>query len=153
LTTPAAAFLESAFPNLVNDRYVITSPVDRSYNCIAFAAGDTARKWWPSPTISPYYWPEELPRAETLDNMRRAFELEGYDVCADADLELGYEKVAIYAKDDAPTHAARQLSSGAWISKLGDAHDIEHQSVSAVEGAVYGQAMYYMRRPLAVPAP
>lgn len=27
--------------------YVVTSPKDAAYNCVAFAAGDTKRKWDP----------------------------------------------------------------------------------------------------------
>ena len=65
----------------------------------------------------------------------------------DGSLEEGFEKVVIYVKGVAPTHAARQLSSGWWTSKLGREWDIVHKRVEDVEGAVYGQAAQFMRRP------
>lgn len=103
------------------------------------------RWWWPR-AIAPYFWPPELPRVETLDNFRAAFELKGYELCENGDLEDGYEKVAIYADDQTPTHAARQLPSGAWTSKLGKLQDIEHATVGGVEGEGYGRVAFYMRR-------
>jgi hypothetical protein len=48
------------------------------------------------------------------------------------------------------THAARQLPSGKWTSKLGKGEDIEHDSPYDVGGGVYGEVMQVMKR--AVPA-
>lgn len=45
-----------------------------------------------------------------------------------------------------PTHAARQLHSGAWTSKLGNAEDIEHE-LHALEGEIYGTVVVIMNRP------
>jgi hypothetical protein len=36
--------LEQIFPALRHGGYRITSPVDKRYNCIAYALGDTARR-------------------------------------------------------------------------------------------------------------
>ncbi|RMH08652.1 MAG: hypothetical protein D6704_02725 [Nitrospirae bacterium] len=47
--------LEEVFPRLCETRYEITSPQDTSYNCIAWAAGDVGRWWWPAPQA---YWPQ-----------------------------------------------------------------------------------------------
>lgn len=41
--------LEEAFPNLTAGNYRITSEPDRDYNCIAWAAGDNRKCWWPGP--------------------------------------------------------------------------------------------------------
>jgi hypothetical protein len=38
--------------------YVITSPKDAAYNCIAFAAGDTTHKWDPGRLPEPGYYCE-----------------------------------------------------------------------------------------------
>jgi hypothetical protein len=38
-----------------------------------------------------------------------------------------------------PTHAALQLESGDWTSKLGDFEDISHSTIEAVSGPVYGR--------------
>jgi len=60
------------------------------------------------------------------------------------------EKVAIYVNNDGtPSHAARQLPSGDWVSKLGPNVDIEHTSPEAVGGDAghgYGRIALYMMR-------
>jgi hypothetical protein len=57
--------------------YELTSPRDATYNCIAFAAGDTARKWNPNMLLQPgYYWPPEALRDDGnngINALKRAF--------------------------------------------------------------------------------
>lgn len=48
-------------------------------------------------------------------------------------------------------HAARQLSSGAWTSKLGKDVDIEHDTPDDVAGGLYGEVVQLMRRPSQTP--
>src|SRR5438045_882531 len=50
------------------------------------------------------------------------------DCAADIRVESGFEKVALYDNGLFYTHAARQLSSGKWTSKLGKEDDIEHDT-------------------------
>src|SRR5258708_29727761 len=96
--------LETAFPNLLASGYAITSPPDRDYNCIAWAAGDTSIFWWPSPFS---YWPAGVPRELTQSAFRQAFETLNYEMCRDGALEDGFEKVALFARaDGTPTHMA-----------------------------------------------
>ena len=58
-----------------------------------------------------------------------------HENCESGDLEVGFEKVAIYAQaDGAPTHAARQLPDGTWTSKLGQEVDIGHTDLQGVSG-------------------
>ena len=58
----------------------------------------------------------------------------------DALPELGFEKVAIFAKAGMSgievTHASRLLPNGCWTSKLGKAEDIEHHELRDVEGGM-----------------
>src|SRR5574341_507019 len=109
--------LESIFPNLKDTRYRIISPRTPRYNCIAFAAGRDDRWWWPGPNS---YWPPNIPREETLAAFISAFETLGYLPSGDGSLEEKLEKVAIYANQNGtPTHMARQLATGIWISKCG----------------------------------
>ena len=75
-----------------------------------------------------------------------AFSTLGYAPCADGALEDGFEKVAIYQSPRGIQHAARQLSTGRWTSKLGGLEDIEHASPAELEGAEYGEVVQYMRR-------
>jgi hypothetical protein len=122
----------------ISDRTVDTA---RKYNCIAWAAGKSD-KWW---------WPRGLPREplnrETIENFVEAFRLEGYERCDDGLSEGGFEKVAIYVNySNVPKHAARLLPSGVWTSKLGDLEDIEHATLDALEGDVYGKAKVFLKR-------
>jgi hypothetical protein len=72
----------------------------------------------------------------------------GYQTCKDAKMESGYQKLALYVNaGGAPTHMARQLPSGNWTSKLGQQEDIEHSTVSEVEGPLYGTAVVFLKRP------
>lgn len=103
-----------------------TSPETTAYNCIAWAAGDIRRWWWPDPFFL-YYWPPGIPRQETTDAFIALYESLGYEVCQNSDYEDGYEKIALYVSGlGKPTHAARQLPNGSWTSKLGRSFDVEH---------------------------
>jgi hypothetical protein len=141
--------LERVFPALRGTGYRVTSPPDRKYNCIAWAAGDTAQVWWPDEADTPdsAYWPSGVQRQETLDAFRDAFASLGYTVCNDDRLELGFEKVALFALLGVPKHAARQLPNGRWTSKLGEWEDIEH-ALHDLTGMVYGSVALVLKRPL-----
>lgn len=127
--------LETKLPGLSGADYRITSPATYAYNCIAWAAGETSRKWWPLPG---YYWPEGAAMKETIAAFVNAFELRGYEIALNPDLEPGIEKIVIYVRDQKPTHAARQLEDGTWTSKLGDCEDIIHASLEDISGSDYG---------------
>ena len=139
--------IEDCFPQIAQRGYSVTSAETPCYNCIAWAAGDTRKWWWPDP--SPFtYWPPSIPRENTLTRFVEAFRTLGYEPCLNADLETGTEKVAVYTDADGiPTHAARQLESGAWTSKLGREEDIEHAALAGVEGEQYGLVAQVLRRP------
>lgn len=144
-----ATWIEREFERLGSSkRYRPESPIDQDYNCIAFAAGDNARWWWPKQTFpGGAYWPPGVPRLETLDAFVAAFATLGYAVCSGHELEVGLEKVAIYQLNGTPTHAARQLPSGEWVSKLGQGFDIVHDDVEGVGGVLYGEPAVYLSRP------
>ncbi len=142
------ADLEQYFPDLAATGYRITSPATPDYNCIAWAAENTANPWWPI-ALNPYYWPTEIPSAVTVQSFVDAFRMLGYELCEDGQFETGFEKVAIYAgRNGEPTHMARQLNSGAWTSKLGGLEDIEHRVLSGVEGDSYGLVAQFLKRRL-----
>lgn len=141
--------LELEHPNLKRAPYFVTSKEDAGHNCIAYAAGDTTRWWWPFNGATQAYWPAGVPRQLTLAAFVAAFATLGYSPCADGDVEAGYEKVAIFVSPQgAPTHAAKQLlRSGRWSSKMGPLEDINH-SIYGVSDKMYGEVGQYMRRPL-----
>jgi hypothetical protein len=138
--------LRDDFPNLAAEGYSETSPASEDYNCIAWAAGRDDDWWWPDPGFTSY-WPEAAPRAETLAAFQATFALLGYDPCDDGRLESGFEKVAFYARDGKPKHAARQLPDGRWTSKLGQGVDISH-TLRGLESRLYGEVAWFMKRPL-----
>jgi hypothetical protein len=140
--------LEESFPRLGTGGYRITSPKDKKYNCIAYAAGDTERWWWPLPTdLDEVFWPTGAPRAETLSAFRDAFASLGYAECVWADLEPGFEKIALFTNEQAvPLHAARQRPDASWTSKLGELEDIDH-SLGDLEGEAYGAIALVLKRP------
>jgi hypothetical protein len=140
---------ESLFPDLARTGYQITSPPDSNYNCIAWAAGQQQPWWWPDPDGFDY-WPPGVARERTLAAFIQAFATVGYTPCAADTLEPGWEKVAIYANDEGPCHAARQLSNGRWTSKLGPDDDIEH-TLEGLCGPLYGAVVQFLRRPLPQP--
>jgi hypothetical protein len=138
--------LESLFPGLRGKPYGVTSPAQVDYNCVAWAAGDNSRWWWPD-EFGQYYWPEGATRRATLDAFVEAFHILGFEVCENPSLEAGWEKVAVYAKHDgSPTHVARQLPDGAWTSKLGSLYDIKHPGLEEVSGDDYGNPVVILRR-------
>jgi len=138
---------EKRFPNLAATGYRVTSEKDSRYNCIAFAAGDENRKWDPAGLPLPgYYWPSGADRGSGPESLKSAFEAIGFELCANGELESGFEKVAIYVdSDDCWSHAARQLESGEWCSKLGNEEDIRHRTATCFGGSIYGDVIYYMR--------
>lgn len=137
--------LEILFPRLASEGFAETSSATAKYNCIAWAAGRTDDWWWPDP-LGNYPWPVGVPRTVTIEAFSQAFETLGYVRCEHGNLEPGFEKVALYALNGLPTHAARQLPDGKWTSKLGKEIDISHTLVG-LEGPIYGQVAGYLKRP------
>jgi hypothetical protein len=138
-----AEFL-ALFPGLDDCEWAITSPEAITYNCISWAVDDPRRRWWePVPST---YWPPGAPREATIEAYQKAFESEGFAVCGNAALESGLEKVALYAIGTEPAHAARQLPTGSWTSKIGTVDDIEHETLEALEGEDYGRVVLIMER-------
>jgi hypothetical protein len=138
--------LEDLFPALRGQPYQVQSPRDGRYNCIAFAAGDTLNWWWPD-LDGEDTWPAGAARVETIEAFRDAFATLGYTVCDDDHLEAGYEKIALFALAGVPKHAARQLPTGRWVSKLGAREDIEH-ALHDLTGMAYGAVVLLMKRPV-----
>jgi hypothetical protein len=135
----------TAFPFLTPSTYRTTSSATTAYNCIAWAAGDASKWWWPLSGV--YYWPAGVPFEETIAAFTAAFATLGFQPCSSGNLEPGLEKVAIYATAAGTvTHMARQLPDGTWTSKLGRLEDIQHSTPHDVEGSQYGQAVKYLAK-------
>lgn len=140
--------IDALFPRLAEEGYSETSERTPEYNCVAWAAGDISAYWWPDP-MHVGYWPDRAPREETAGAFVETFRMLGFEVCETADLEPGFDKVALYLDDAGhPKHAARQLPSGRWTSKMGKLEDIEHATLEALNGSLYGRAHVMLKRKL-----
>jgi len=137
--------LRPDFPFIAESNSRPTSQAADEYNCIAWAYGKDD-VWFEPDQYGQYYWP--IPNREySVDAYKELFESIGYIQCADASNEDGFLKIALYVdKKGQPTHAARQLSTGKWTSKLGPNIDIEHDNPEVLHGRSYGIAKIFMKR-------
>lgn len=142
----ARVWLTERFPALAAGGFQITSAPTPEYNCIAWAIGDNEHFWWPGT-----HWPKTAGKKATRENFVRAFKLKGFELCENGNPEPGFEKIVLFEKDGAPTHAARLLPDGNWTSKMGSFHDISHK-LEGLEGQVYGRATLFFKRKLVQPA-
>jgi len=140
-----ATHLELRYPNLALTEYTVTSPKSQEYNCFAWAAGDQERWWQPTPEDQ-FYWVQGVPMEETLSAYIQAYQTLGFMTCDSAELEAEFEKIALYVDDGGIlVHAAKQLSTGKWSSKLGWLEDIEHE-LEGLTGERYGNVGQILRR-------
>lgn len=158
---------EENFSYLTKDLYEVTEGETSDYNCIALAAGDKTRWWWPDPW-GQYHWPIQR-REQTVEAFVEMFESLGYQKCRCSLKKRLFEKVALYydpvgcvATIDhpevllgSPTHAAKQLASGIWNSKLGEWEEIEHRTLKCLNGTditgkriSYGEPVQILKRAL-----
>lgn len=141
-------YYDTEFPNLGREGWQRTSE-PANYNCIAFAAGDLHRFWWPNlyaPEPSDDYWPTGVPNEETVAAFVSALATRGFTPCADGEMEAGFEKLALYALHGTPKHAAVQQPNGRWRSKLGPHEDVE-TTLQGLVGPCYGDVVQFLRRP------
>ena len=147
--------IKNQFENLTDGEFAQTSPFDPDYNCIAYAAGKTDRNWWPiRGNFAKWHWPKGVSTSESVKSFVTAFKTFGYSRCVSADLEPGFEKVAIFVSTvptalnpkGIPTHMAIQLESGKWSSKLGSAEDISHDRLEDIGGKFYGEVKQILKR-------
>ena len=138
-----AQLLISAFPKLSHEDFEILDQPSDLYNCIAYAAGDTSKRWDPNGN---YYWPPYATRDSRIESLKEVLAGLGYEPCDDSYLEDGYQKVALYEVQGEAKHAAVQMSNGRWRSKMGQGPVVEHRSPESLSGGMYGDATITMRR-------
>ncbi len=148
-------YWRTAFPKLQSVGFEKTSSKTSEYNCIAHAVG-TNDRWWSDAESEDegYYWP--IDRVESrigqVEELEAALAHEGFVKCDSTRVEPGYEKVAIYVKDDNRwEHAARQLNDGRWSTKDGVNADFSHATLECV-CPHYGRVYCYMKRVVAAAA-
>lgn len=133
------------FPDIGKNKCRILAPASVLYNSIAAAAGDRSRWWEPDP-MGIYHWPSESERKFSLTSLQEVYGSLGFEVTNHAAFELGFERIAIFAKSGIrPTHVSYQLSLGVWGSKIGMREEIAHP-LHCLEGDDFGKPTIYMRR-------
>lgn len=143
--------LQPAFPN-ANTFEVVGEPTGR-YNCIAAAFDNADKPWWPEPEAgrspySPFYWPKDSQRSNDSDSFDALLiDKAGADVYPwdeEPPYQKGYQKLALFEQDGEPTHLARQLPNGEWLSKIGRNGLVVH-SLENMEHAYYGDVAKFYR--------
>ena len=134
----------------------ITAAPTMVYNCIAWALGSRNQWWEPhSPGSIPEergHWPAGLPHNRDPQTLRQLFQQEGFTDCENGELDPTVVKIALYRTRDEDgnyewTHAARQLKSGLWTSKLGSSYEVTHRNPDDLDGALYGTVYAYLSKP------
>lgn len=148
-TSNPLEFSHPGFPNSTDEKLKYHSPKTKEYNCIAFALG-IQDKWIDPETQEPLigtkpYWPSLISRDRSLNAFIKLFESYGFQKCEHSAIEEEYLKIAIYIKESKVTHAARQLDTGMWVSKLGMSVDCIH-SLPAINNGIYGVVGQYMKK-------
>jgi hypothetical protein len=147
-------FIEDQLPELTRTDYEVRSDPTIAYNCFAWAARDADHYWDPLMIGEGYFWPLGPPACPNIESYIAAYETQGFRVCDSPDLEEDKEKIAIFVDGSGdPFHAARQLPSGRWTSKLGDIHDIEHELVDIDGARLLGRLAVFLERPCPGPPP
>ena len=116
------------FPNAPRGNIRPVSNATEEYNCLAWAVWDQKHVIWPD-EYEQLSWPPDIPREETVVGIQTFFGMVGFIDCVSPIFAPGFEKIAIYSKDNTPTHVARQHHSGLWTSKLGPAADVDHREL------------------------
>ena len=133
-------------PQMRRALYRQTSPAATAYNCFAWAVGETHRRWDPTRRRTDRnYWPVESRSTELRDAIA-AFKAIGFREVDHRQPTAGSQTIALYAAGGHVTHAARLLENGHWTSKLGEDIDIEHESLEALAGGLYGEPAVTLER-------
>jgi hypothetical protein len=141
VATSSIDWVDKQIPSAVGF-YRQTSDEDEYYNCIAWAANESA-EWWSH--LPGYKWPAT--RSPLISALVDVFVGLGFEIqqTKNSSYEVGIEKIALYEKRGMWTHAARQLPSGKWTSKLGADEDIEHDNPECLH-TKYGNIYCIMRK-------
>lgn len=132
-----------SFPNSEKEPFIITSPENTHYNCVAWALGDTENWWEPD---EDYCWLPHLELDDRLQTVQQLFEYFGFEVVSQPDWENQIEKIALYSNDGLfCSHVAKQTVDGHWTSKLGISFDVKH-SLQTLEAGIYGHLAVVLQK-------
>jgi hypothetical protein len=137
-------------PRLPASDHRITSQPSDDYNCVGWV-----RREYDAYIAPGLFWPSDVVREPRLgepdlDAFVRLFEAWGWERCDGPELEDGFLKIAIYSREGSFQHVAKQLPSGAWSSKMGEAHDLRHAELDSLNDSLfleYATANVFMKMP------
>jgi len=134
--------IEQWFPNIIGKPYKIINS-NFNFNCVAFTLDIYDDYVWTTEKSWPY---EIISRQLSVENFKKLYELYGYEECLDYLYENEYEKIAFYAKNNQPIHAAKQVDN-AWKSKISNLI-VEHELdwLCGNTQYAYGDIVFIMKR-------
>jgi hypothetical protein len=136
--------IQRDFPLLTPGSFELKSQEDFNYNCLSFVLGDL-ENWWEPPSEFGFYWPPGFAADVSVQTAVEILKLHGFVVELDRRATPLTESVAIYARGGEWTHFAK-YTEGQWMSKLGEGHDISHDSLEPLEGELYGEVVKILSR-------
>lgn len=113
---------DQGFPQLINVAAKQTSLFDPYYNCIAYAFGDLTEWWWPTGLAlgghdaNGMYWPIASDNRTKMQAFLDWFQHDGWTQTPSDVFVPQMRRVARYARQGQPTHAARQIGPDLWSS-------------------------------------
>lgn len=139
------SFRNKLWPNLNSSNYELKSDPTDEYNCVAWANHINHQSV--DLSLDDDGEPLSYPDLSCLTYIEY-FQSQGFEICESAEWEEGFEKIALYERDDETfEHVARQMSNSIWTSKLGEWEDIEHSTLESLQSNhFYGIPAWYMRR-------
>ena len=140
----------SDYPNIINGiNFKIIQQDNEDYNCIAHSLGYNHITIWP---ISKRFWvwDKTLPYINTINNFVSLYRKFNYEICEDSSWEFEYDKIALYISvlsgRNTVSHAAKQIDSYWWSSKIGGDELFEH-TLEAIENKNVGTKYVFLKRP------
>jgi hypothetical protein len=138
--------LQVLFPKLQPGNWEQRSHANARYTCMAFANGDKRHIWEAGVYGGRFYWPPDIRQDNTVEAWEQVFLNQGYERTENREVEVGFEKAAIYVLDDFASHVAIS-DDYTWLSKIGKGQDISHSSLDLLEGDEYGIVDRILKRP------
>lgn len=134
--------LEKWFPNIIGKPYKTTIS-NFNFNCVAYTLDVYNDYIWTNEKS----WPHNIiPRILNINSFKKLYEINGYEECYDEIFDLKYNKVAFYAKNGIPIHAAKRYKN-IWKSKISNLiveHELDWLCGDYID--TYGEVVFLMRK-------
>ena len=128
------SYYKKLFP-LLNKYDLIHNSESELYNCISHTIGNKESSSWPNEICD--YWP--VKKELSISAFDDFYEYHGFEKVNVLNIlyDKNYIKVALFTKNNLPTHASIQIDNHLWESKIGSLGIIRH-NLFEIEGDIYG---------------